>query len=266
MIKIYSFYNKRSDFLDLQISSFQKHLRDQYEFIVFNNSSFDPNRVEYNKIKQACQKNNIQCIDIEKDKDLIQHLQHYNNEIIINGAGYTNGNIAHAYGLCFAWKHIISKTNDLVCVIDNDMFFVGNENITALLNKYDLVYMEQSKGSANKPITYMWPNIILANLDKLPEKETINWWCGQCEGVSVDVGGHSYYYLEKHKNNLKISTIKQYHYSYDPECNFEPANYEYLSLDGNKSILHYRGGSNWDGQSQDYHNKKTQWLKNKLKG
>ena len=111
----------------------------------------------------------------------------------------------------------------------------------------------------------MWNGIVYMNLDNLPNKEELNWWCGRIDGQPLDVGGHTYHYLNKYHDKLKIKHFSQDHIKEDAECNFSPPNYEYIGVIGNsKCILHYRGGSNWDAKAPDYHDKKTKWLIGKL--
>ena len=266
MVKIYTFSHKRPDFLELQLKSFHKNIEDDFEFIVFNNAIFDHDKKNYIDIQGFCKTNNIKCIDIEKDEILINEIYNYQNnngpEKVFNNENlYTNSGIACAYPLCFAWKHYISKTDDLVCIIDSDMFFIDKENIGKLLNEFDLLFVAQSRIGENIKIEYMWNGISYLNLSTLPQKETLNWWCGECEGVSGDVGAHTHYYLSENQNLIKIKHLSIMSVKYDDSCDFTPANYEYIGVGENKNILHYRSGSNWDQKSDDYHHKKTIWLK-----
>lgn len=258
MIKIYTFAHKRPDFLELQLKSLQK-IEHEYEFIVFNNAIFDLDKSNYNNIKKWCNENSIKCIDIVNSNILSSR---YSGEIIFNDNGtYSNSYVACAYPLCWAWETIISKINEKICIIDSDMFFVEKINIINLLDKYDLCYNEQIRGH----IDYMWNGIIFANLNKLPDKGSLNWWCGRCDGVAVDVGGQTYNYLKKYKKQINCLKLFPLHYNEDLECNFSPANYEYINIENKNNILHYRAGSNWNDMTSDYHIKKTIWLKNKLK-
>lgn len=262
MIRIYTFAHKRPDFLGMQLKSFQKNLENEYEFIVFNNAAFDPVKNHYNEIQAWCAANRIQCIDVKKDQELIGRLHAYDKENLFNGDGqYANASIACAYPLCWAWEQYISRTDDKICIIDSDMFVMEKTNIETTLDEYDMVYMPQSRGNG---VYYMWNGISFMNLGKMPEKETLNWWCGHVEGQPVDVGGRTFYYLRKHKDNLKTKEFNLHYVGEDPDCNFSPANYEYFTTTEDRTLLHYRGGSNWDQKTPDYHTKKTSWLLRKL--
>ena len=65
MVKIYTFSDKRPDFITLQNEYFKKFLRDKdYEFIVCNNGS---NETLSNQIIQTCLDNKLKCLEVDKD-------------------------------------------------------------------------------------------------------------------------------------------------------------------------------------------------------
>jgi len=261
MVKIYTFSHKRPDFIEIQLNSFKKYLDHEFEFVVFNNAGFDKNKTNYNAIWYICKKHNIKCIDIKLDNELIEHIINKHDEIPFNNnIQYTNSGIACAYPLCWAWKHIISPTNDKICIIDSDMFFVAKESIEQLLNQYDIVYKRQEVEGQRG---YMWNGISFINLNTIPNKENLDWWCGKVENIPVDVGGQTFHYLNKYPD-LKYFQLKTTYIADDPSCDFHPSNYEYFGINNIETILHYRGGSNWDMKPTNYHINKTQWLKNKL--
>jgi hypothetical protein len=264
MIKIYTFAHKRPDFIELQLQSFRNKLKNDFEFIIFNNAHFDLNRKIYDEIHSICKSNNLQCFDIQNDAELVLRLQPLENVNLFNDDGtYTNSVIACAYPLCWAWEKYISKIDSKICIIDSDMFFIGEVNLDDELDKYDIMYMPQSRGRSGE-VEYMWNGLIFMNLAAMPNKQSLNWWCGSCEGFSVDVGGHTFYYLREYGDKLKLFEFWIHYTGEDPECSFSPANYEKLSIGDRKIILHYRGGSNWDQKQPSYHIQKTIWLKKQL--
>jgi hypothetical protein len=266
MITFYTFAHKRPDFLQFQLDSFRKHVSGGFEFVVFNNAVFDVDRSGYHDIQALCAANAIRVIDIQHDSALVDRLTRDNGEAVFDNDGlYRNAVIACAYPLCWAWEHVISRTNDMICIIDSDMFFIADENPTEALNTSDVIYVEHSRG-LNGDVYYMWNGLVYMHLAHIPEKASIDWWCGTCEGHPVDVGGHTYYWLRRHKDQLKVKLIRQLHVGEDPECNFSPANYEYLAMNDVWSVLHFRGGSGWHLPGHDYTARKTAWLKSKLHG
>src|ERR1700742_2677888 len=54
----------RPDFIELQAKTFKAFLKDDYEYVVFNDA---PNETMCNKIKQTCNKFGIKCITIPQE-------------------------------------------------------------------------------------------------------------------------------------------------------------------------------------------------------
>lgn len=264
MIKLYTVAHKTPEFLQLQLDSFKKHLSGGFEFVVFNNATFDVAGTNHHDIATFGDANSIHTIDVLHDTELVRRLKRSHGEDVFNNDGlYTNTPVACAYSLCWAWEHVISRTTDRICIIDSDMFFVRDENPTEALNASDLIYVEHSRGPGGE-VYYMWNGLVYMNLDTIPEKDSIDWWCGSCEGHPVDVGGQTFYWLRRHKSQLRVKMLKVQHVQEDPECNFSPANYEFLSMGDANTVLHFRGGSGWHLPGHDYTAKKTSWLRSKL--
>lgn len=256
MIKFYTIVHKRPDFLPLQLLSFKKYLKHPFELIVFNNATYDKNQSNFNQTQKWCKENNIQHIIIEKDQNILSQTSYqiFGDEY----HPYMSASLAGAYPLCYTWTNIISKTNDKICIIDGDMFFMNSEtDIDRLLNEYDIIFHPQSRDDKD----YIWNNLVAINLATIPNKQDINWWCGNIEGANCDVGGMTYYWLKN--NSPKILHWTQNTISIDNSVLFQPPNYEYFGHNS-KSILHLRGGNNWDRKSKQYWIYKTEWLHEKL--
>ena len=71
MVTIITYAHKRPDFIYLQYESIKKHLKSEYEYIVFNNSidSVD----NYNEIHNICKELNIKCIDYNNFTNYIRY-------------------------------------------------------------------------------------------------------------------------------------------------------------------------------------------------
>lgn len=167
-MKIYTCSHKRSDFLELQLASFKKHLG-AFEFIVFNNANFDLNRTHYNEIHEWCKNNNIQCIDVQKDEELIKNIKKIDPSAnIFKGDGtYADAGYACAYPLEWGFQKVISKVSEKICIIDSDMFFIKGFDFSE-----DLLFVPQSK---ENDVLYMWNGIIFADLSKI--NKDISFWC-----------------------------------------------------------------------------------------
>lgn len=266
MIKIYTFGSHRADFIGLQMHSFRKHLREEFEFIVFNNSQFGwSGRESYGAIHEQGRQLGIPVIDVQKDQDLINRSQAIEFACtLFNPQGqYSNANVAHAYALRWAWENYISKERCPIALFDSDVFLIQPTKLTDTLNPHQLANIPDGKPHPDgRAFMYMWPTFVLADLARMPQPETLNWWCGRIEGVPVDVGGQTYHYFQAHPE-LDIYHIPRAHSPNEDSCPVHPADYDEFYLK-DATVLHYRSGSNWNHQTPDYHAKKTEWLKARI--
>lgn len=259
-VKIFTIAHKRPDFIELQLRSFQKQLQDGFEFIIFNNATFDTDKTLYNQINARCRKLGLSVIDIRADQALLNAMPPggpYAAPTALDARGmYTSANVANAYSMCWAWREVISKENNPVCVLDSDIFFIRPIRIADILRRYQLAFVPQGRANEHGHLEYMWVGFVLADMPTLPDPSTVNWWCGKAKhNLLVDVGGQTYQYLGVHPD-LKVLRV--------PAEPIEHFHYELLSVEGEQSVLHYRCGSNWDNKSDDFHNQKLQWLREKF--
>jgi len=140
MIKIISIFDKHQDFIELQYESIKKHVKSEYEYIVFNNASTKDQEILNEK---TCEKLNIKCIRINVK---------YNND---------PSNIA-GNALNEAFKYL---KNDLVFKIDSDMFFMSDINLYDFFENYDLSYVPNYR-SDYKP-NLMWSGVFGINMKKI---------------------------------------------------------------------------------------------------
>jgi len=140
------------------------------------------------------------------------------------------------------------------------MFMIDDDNLEEHIENKDFMFIPYN----NQHLNFAWNALFLINKN-CPDKDQINWWCGMVDGIPVDVGGYTSQYLKKHLD-LKIGLIHSQYIQDDPSLDFHPSDYEFIKLteNSNKSILHYRSGSNWNNRTREYHQQKTAWLKNQI--
>ena len=135
MVTIISVFDKNEDFIKLQYESILKHVKGDYEYIIFNNGS---NSEQANKIKEICDELNINNI-----------------RITVNYA-MDPSNIA-GEALNQSFKYL---TNKQVFKLDSDMFFMHSVELSEICNTYDLVYVENVN-------MFMWSGIFGLNMEKV---------------------------------------------------------------------------------------------------
>lgn len=270
MIKIYTFASNRADFITLQAYSFRKHLKEEFEFIIFNNAKFDiTGGADYAGIHAVGKAAGAQVIDVVRDMELVNRCQAIESggPVLASSGQYANANVAHAYALRWAWENHISKEKDIIAILDSDVFLIQPVNLTEELGSHQMLNISDGKprpAEPDRPILYMWPTFFVADMARLPDAGTLNWWCGRIEGVPVDVGGQTYHYFQAHLD-LDVVNVRHLHSYYldESSCEVHPANYDEFYLT-NAIVLHYRSGSNWNHQTKEFHQKKTEWLKRRI--
>jgi hypothetical protein len=266
MLKIYTSSHKRPDFIELQLKSFQKHLQEDFILTILNNAHFDLNDKQIAKqIRSECERLGLPMIDVIKEQTTVDHYQSFEACPLFTSAGeYYNACIACAYPLAWAWDNYIVKEKGPILFIESDMFLMTPVRLTDYLQKYQIIYVPQSSNTpVGRSAEHMHSGFFLADLSQIPEPESINWWCGKAEGIPVDVGGQTFCYLRAHPELTRLHVKEERIYD-DPQVDFAPANYMKYWLETTPTILHYVSGSNWNHQSNDYHAKKTIWLKKVL--
>lgn len=263
-------YN-RPDFIELHAFLFKAFLQDDYEYVVFNDA---PQQNMKQQIEHMCEKLGIRCFRVR---------QHLHNRAE-NSAGSR-----HMDCIQYSLDKVGYDFDGIVAFVDSDMFLIKPFSIEKYLKGYDLA--GDLEGRANEHITvrHLSPALAFMDMRTLPNKRTISFEGGIVEGLNCDVGAHTYYYF---KNNPHIHSKFFGHFHigavrFEANCkkcdtlscascliklhqlHLDAAAIKFIhNLPEDKNVefflnghfLHYRGGSNWDQKSSDYHQRKTQAL------
>lgn len=265
-------YN-RPEFIELHAKTFKKFLKDDYEYVVFNDASQKEMKL---KIQQTCQKLGIRCFRIP------QHLHNVPE-------GHHPGH-RHTVGIKYSLEKLGFEHDGVVAFVDSDMFLLKPFSIEKYLEGYDIAGELQGRGNATKEIRYISPALVFMNMQTLPQRRMLSFDGGMVEGFSCDVGGHTYYYF-KNNPGVRYSYIGLFHigsWRHAMHCSncsdltcancikdlqdnrFNEPAIKFIQECPDKNIeffldhtfLHYRGGSNWDYKSAEYHAKKSRALRN----
>lgn len=272
-VLIYTYSYNRPDFIEIQQRTFQKFLKDSYEFVVFNDAT---DSYLYQQIHATCSRLNIHCIDIPQYIHELPYLYRLPREYW-NHPSVRNSNVVQ-----YSLDHFGFKHDGLLILLDSDLFLVKEFSFKEYMKEHALGGLYQSRREGQVLVEYLWIGIAFLNLPKMPYKETIDFNCGEVANIPVDPGGHTYYYLQEHPDlpvrffdNLVVS------FANCPSCEeaqvgcvhntealelrgFDPQQIAFIQsgpleceyvLDG--TFLHYRAGSNWNHRSQEFHARKT---------
>jgi hypothetical protein len=246
MIKIYTYSHNRPDLIKPQYESFKRHIKDDFEFIVFNNeragsnpfSGYSPDRVQ--EIFDVCNEIGIECIRV----DLDPQYQFINGYKQFEGDSFTgDGSQVCGYAFTWGWQHYISKNDCVSLIIDSDMFFIKDISIEEMIKGYNLSiipsYRYSRKYSDGDPgeiaLKYPWNGIVIADVPNLPNPSELKWDLGIFNGQSCDVGGGGHKYLSDYENELKIKYMDQVSVQRDADSGDKhtpPAGYIEMGFNG----------------------------------
>lgn len=213
MIRIYTYANNRPDLIEIQKKSFDKFIKNDFKFVVFNNAydSSDvrcdtPLEVRYRGIEEACLANGIESrrIDIEslERSTKFEGQEHLN----IQNGEYTFGNVAMSCPLNGTWPGIISESDpdDIIVLIDTDMFFTREFDVDDFIKDHDIAYVPQYRGTKDDSasVHYAWNGIFMARAST-PGLSEMDWFCGTVNGHKVDVGGQTHHFLKNYPDTRK---------------------------------------------------------------
>ena len=202
MIKIVTYAHKRPDFINYQYRSIKRYLKSEYEFIVFNNAVDDINL--YNEIHRICSDLNIRCIDIKLSNDL----KYIDGETNFENNKYPNANLATSYPIIWSFKNHFNQNdnNDIICIIDSDMFFINEIDIENEIKDKDILYIPQYRDFGR--VKYIWNAFVCLNIPRNRNLLNLNWHPGSVNNVACDVGGQTHHDLIK--NNYSSRVIEEY--------------------------------------------------------
>lgn len=211
-LTIYTLADKRPDFIRVQYDSFKKYLKDDYDYVIINNAIDSPSRQE--EITKIAFQLDLKCIKVRFDANLVR----VGGRVAIKDGKYTDGNLACAYPIKWAWRTICqSNIERLVVFIDSDMFVARKVSFAEELGDADAAFMIQYRGlEKNRTkalISYPWNGICIFDPQKIPDLREMKWDCGWIRtslfhSEPVDVGGFANDWLKKHP--IKVRPISEY--------------------------------------------------------
>lgn len=269
-VLIFTYSFNRPDFIEIHYKTFKKFLLDDYEFIVFNDA-IDTNLCE--QIEQICKKYEIQCIRIPQE---------------IHSGEY-NASVRNCDVVNYSLQKVGFNHDDIVALFDSDLFLVREFSIKEYMKDYDLAGQWQ----ARENIHYLWIGLVFLNMATMPNKNTIDFGLGRIENSQTDSGGYTHFYL-KNNPSARVKWFDNVVYLADLTCerckknktpicfhtsslmqdlNFSTPLIHLSQLSRNSiseiylknTFYHYRAGSNWNLESEQYHHNKTKLLNNFFK-
>ncbi|KIX85622.1 glycosyltransferase [Vermiphilus pyriformis] len=286
-------YN-RPDFIELQYKSLLKYLKDDFEYVVFNDAS---QAQIHDNIVMTCESLKIKCISFP------QHLHTEPVDLFLKP------HIAphrHSQVIQYAFDMLGFNHQGIVAVLDADLFLVDNLSITDYMKEYDLAGTEKNgilwdTFLPTSKYSFLWPVVFFFNMPKLPDRHTMQFATMSFDNHYFDSCGSLYFYLRDHPS-LKIKYFDVVnlnaipgtspsgmfsHYHHNPVyytlndtknrhlleiLNFKereikfiqsgPVNIQYYL---ENKFFHYMSASNYDQKTEDFHRIKTELFNQYMK-
>lgn len=202
-IRLFTFHYNHPDFLEIQYRLLQKFLieKDDFELIVFSDAT---DQLMKMRIEETCTRLHVQCVNFPQK--LHNDFDNYPPDILKRMAetkmDCSNGSIRHSQLVQFALTHFGYQHNDIIGIMEGDVFLVKNFSIRQTLRDFDIVGGMQTD-RIGKNLKYIWIGLAFFKLNTLPKKEMFNFNISWIDNAFLDAGGNTYNYL---KNNPTVTT------------------------------------------------------------
>jgi hypothetical protein len=236
-------YFNNSHFIDIQIKSFKKYLKNcNWKLCIIDDSNENTLNVLLNKkenVKEVCSKYKDDIIYVKFNQNL-----HRSNNAIYK----------HCDILNFIIKNLSQNFKnyfDYVCLFDADMGFVENFDANEELSGYDIVGPKRIQWLSNIQISnspifeYLWVHNCFFNLKTITNIQDINF--NTIKNTTTDTGSMIIEFLY---NNPQYK-IKYLNFSSGFEVIPKLYNFEFF---WNRKIIHFGSGTLWAGEQNRFLN------------
>jgi len=267
-------------FIRIQFYTFQKYVKGDYEFIVFNDAKDFPDYSNDNdvsiktQIEETCKELGITCINIpnQHHKDIYDACRR----------------CADSMNYMLQYQ---KENPDKYLIIDSDMFLIADMDIDRW-SQYECAIVIQNRNNNN--IHYFWNGLSYMDMTKMPNIDLLN-WTPILDGVAeewCDVGGSMKEWLkQKHpvpnaddirwkKESFHSDSVYYIKHLWSCSWNMDEMPHhvspELISFIQNDSrnqngkyfceiyddiFLHYRAGGNWMKEGMALHKEMTNKLR-----
>ncbi len=197
-------YN-RPDFIEYQHKTFKKFLKDEYELVIFYDAK---NSNMAWSIESVCKKYLLRCIRIPQK---IHNQPYLERPATGFSSCYQTAWVRNSYVVQYALNTVGFDHNDIVAIVDSDIFLVQEFSIHEYMQETDFAaYFKPCNACPKhdckklhpkiKSFSWPWIGLVFLNMPTLPNRKTMNFNCGKLyEKIPVDPGGFVHYYLRDNK-------------------------------------------------------------------
>jgi len=216
-VTLLTLHSNRPDFIELQYNSAKKYLKDDFYYIVANNSYFGQDKPK--EIFEECDRLQTGYLKVAHQK------------------GKTEPSALVRDTLNFLWKDF-KEVKGILAIMDGDLFFTKDVSFKDLLNGYDMAFCPLYTDGKVWP----WTGLMIFDMDKI-KADDISFSFACLDGKNYqDVGSAINGYIQKH--NPKIKFIERGEVLDEPNELLKDFPHPY-SVDILPFMFHYKTSSNY---------------------
>lgn len=214
-VRLLTFHCNKPEFIQLQCETFQKFVEDDYELIVIN----DAKTQELEQaIEKMCDRYHVRCVRYLQEWHLsdplnLRILEWLQNPQIYSYHAFFERRIAcianqpsvrHSHVLQYALENFGYHHDDIIALIDGDVFPIRPINIRKLLGDRDIVAVRKRlPGDVDDPLTrdqidYLWVTFVAFHPRKIPDVRDLQFQVDLIQNKIHDTGSATYHYLQNH--------------------------------------------------------------------
>ncbi|MDN3504331.1 MAG: hypothetical protein P0S95_01995 [Rhabdochlamydiaceae bacterium] len=215
-VLIFTYAYNRPEFIKIQHDTFKKHLKDEYEFVVFSDA---PTPRLQHKIEKQCQTLGLKCIRVPQEIHNRPYLPRASKH------EYQSPSVRNCNVVQYSLDQLGFSHNGLLALVDSDMFLVKDFSITQYMKGYNLAGLHHNRNQNGRSVEYLWIGLVFMDLKTMNNPTSISFNCGLVDGVPTDTGGSTHYYLRDNPN-MRVQNLPQFS---APYCNRKECKKEHTS-------------------------------------
>lgn len=204
-ISFFSFAVNTSFPIDVAYRAFQKYMKEDFEYIIFNDAYQSQMEKDINTI---CEFNKIKCVRVPQTIHQVQ-----------------NPSVCYSSTVNWAIRDYAVKNDcDIIVIMHSDIFPIGEVSINEILGDYTIASTVEFRKIGDSGFTYLYPALSVIHMQKLKKLGVKELDFGLASGF--DCGGLTKDFLIKYPNDVKLLPNYQ-------------ASYFLATLDPNESLAKY---------------------------
>jgi len=236
-ISFFSFACNTNFPLDIMYRQFQKYMKEDFEFTLFNDAYIPQMEKDINTI---CEFNKIPCVRVPQSVHKVQ-----------------NPSVSYAETLNWAvWEYAVKNNCEIVVLMHSDVFPICDVNVSDILGDAIVASTPEFRIVNGKGVNYFYPALTAINMIKLTNPKELNFL--PCPGL--DTGGRTQEFIKKYPNDIKYIPNHQIEYfirilDKDPMAEYYKEDLVICIIAGLSAVwcaegfLHYLCGSQWNSDN-----------------